>query len=94
MLWAVATGVFFTILNVILRKLTLEMSPYEVQFLRYLIGIAVMLPWILAAGFAAYRPNGLGGQLWRGADTRFCLRRTSSRSGRERVTGLRAGVLS
>lgn len=66
MLWAVATGVFFTILNVILRKLTLEMSPYEVQFLRYLVGIAVMLPWILAAGFAAFRPNGLAGQLGRG----------------------------
>ena len=66
MLWAVATGVFFTVLNVVLRKLTLEMSPYEVQFLRYFVGLVVMLPWILAAGFAAFRPNGFAGQLGRG----------------------------
>ena len=66
MLWAIATGVFFTVLNVILRKLSQEMSPYEVQFLRYLVGLAVMMPWILASGFAAFRPNGLGGQLTRG----------------------------
>jgi drug/metabolite transporter (DMT)-like permease len=66
MLWAIATGVLFTALNVILRKLSQEMSPYMVQFLRYGIGLAVMVPWILASGFAAYRPNGLGGQLARG----------------------------
>ena len=61
------TGVVFTVLNAVLRRLALELHPFEVQFLRYAFSFGFMVPWILAAGLAAYRPNGLGGQLWRGA---------------------------
>lgn len=64
--WAVAAGVQFSLMNTIARKLTLELDPFQTQFLRYLMGLIVMLPLILRAGIAAYVPNGIGGQLWRG----------------------------
>jgi drug/metabolite transporter (DMT)-like permease len=38
-----------------------------VQFLRYLFGLAVMLPLLLRAGLPAYRPRNPAGQFWRGA---------------------------
>ena len=64
--WAVAAGVQFSLLNTIARKMTLELDPFQTQFLRYLMGLVVMLPLVLRAGVSAYMPNGLGGQLWRG----------------------------
>ena len=67
MLWAVAAGVIFTALNALLRVLARELDPFVVQFLRYVFGLVAMLPFILRAGLAAYRPRNLRGQLWRGA---------------------------
>jgi drug/metabolite transporter (DMT)-like permease len=64
--WAVAAGVIFSLLNASLRMLAMELHPFQAQFLRYLFGLVVMLPMILRSGLAQYRPNGLGGQLWRG----------------------------
>lgn len=64
--WAVAAGVQFSLLNTIARKMTLELDPFQAQFLRYLMGLLVMLPLVFRAGISAYMPNGLGGQLWRG----------------------------
>jgi drug/metabolite transporter (DMT)-like permease len=66
MLWSVAAGITFALLNAILRWMTTELAPMQAQFLRYLFGFFVMLPIILRDGLAKYRPNGLGGQLWRG----------------------------
>ncbi len=67
MLWMVASGMLFMVLNAILRMMALELDPFQTQFLRYLFGVLVMLPLILRAGIRNYRPNGLRGQLWRGA---------------------------
>jgi drug/metabolite transporter (DMT)-like permease len=67
MLWMLASGVLFTLLNALLRSLAQQLDPFVAQFLRYAAGALVMLPFILRAGFAAYRPKGLSGQLWRGA---------------------------
>jgi drug/metabolite transporter (DMT)-like permease len=64
--WAVASGLIFAMLNTLLRALTLELDPFQTQFLRYAAGLLVMLPLVVRAGLRAYRPNGLGGQLWRG----------------------------
>lgn len=64
--WAVAAGIQFSLLNTIARKMTLELPPMQAQFLRYLMGLLVMLPLMLRQGLRAYAPNGLGGQLWRG----------------------------
>jgi drug/metabolite transporter (DMT)-like permease len=67
MAWMGASGLVFALLNTILRVVSLEMNPLEVQFLRYFAGLLVMLPFIAKVGLKAYSPNGLVGQLWRGA---------------------------
>lgn len=66
MLLAAAAGLTFSVLNTFARVLAHELPPFEVQFLRYAMGIIPLLPWLLRAGLAPLRPNGLGGQLWRG----------------------------
>lgn len=67
MAWMVLSGAVFGVLNALLRVITQQLPPIEAQFLRYLSGALVMLPFILRVGFRAYNPNGLMGQLWRGA---------------------------
>lgn len=67
LLWMAASGLLLTVLNGVLRIVAQEMDPYQAQFLRYLCGLLVMLPFVLRDGLAQYRPKGLGGQLWRGA---------------------------
>ena len=63
----VLSGAIFGVLNALLRVITLQLPPIEAQFLRYVAGALVMLPFILRVGFRAYHPKGLAGQLWRGA---------------------------
>jgi drug/metabolite transporter (DMT)-like permease len=65
--WAVASGLVFAFLNTLLRVMTLQLDPFQAQFLRYAAGLAVMLPLVARTGLARWRPNGMGGQLWRGA---------------------------
>lgn len=67
LLWSGAAGLTFVLLNTVMRRVTLELHPFETQFLRYLFGLAVMLPFIARAGLASYRPHHLGGQFVRGA---------------------------
>ncbi len=67
MLWIKASGVLFVLLNAVLRHLAQRLDPFVTQFLRYGFGVLVMLPFVLRAGLAAYRPNVLSGQIWRGA---------------------------
>lgn len=67
MLWVALSGVLFSVLNAIVRKITLTLDPFESQFLRYLFGIAAMLPLLWRQGWRAYRPVNLAGQFWRGA---------------------------
>lgn len=66
MLWAMAAGLTFTLLNALARQLTTQLHPFQSQFLRYLFGFLVMLPLVLRAGWSAYRPRHIGGQLVRG----------------------------
>lgn len=66
MLWMIGAGLVFTVLNTIMRVLTRSFPPFETQFLRYFFGLVVLLPLVWRAGFAAYAPKGLVGQLWRG----------------------------
>jgi drug/metabolite transporter (DMT)-like permease len=40
---------------------------YQAQFLRYLMGIVVILPWVYRDGWQAYKPVNIQGQFWRGA---------------------------
>ena len=67
MLWMLATGVLFIILNGFMKKLSHEMDPWLVGFLRYSIGTAVMLASTLRLGARALWPQQPGLQLVRGA---------------------------
>lgn len=64
--WMASAGVLFAVLNTIMRALTLVLPIFETQFLRYFVGLLVLAPFIMRSGLAAYWPNRLGGQLWRG----------------------------
>ena len=66
MIWAITAGIVFSLLNTQMRVLTLQIDPFQTQFLRYLAGLVVLLPLVFRAGLMAFRPNGLSGQLWRG----------------------------
>lgn len=66
MLWTIAAGMLFAVLNATMRAMALQLDTYQTQFLRYLFGLIVMLPLVLRSGLAAYRPNDLRGQLMRG----------------------------
>lgn len=66
-LWSVLAGLLFAVLNSLLRLLTRQIDPLQVQFLRYGMGCVVMLPLVLRSGFAAYIPKRIGGQFLRGA---------------------------
>ncbi len=65
--WAAGAGLFFGLLNAIMRSLTLELHPFQAQFLRYFFGLVVLLPLLARRGLAAYRPQNLGAQFTRGA---------------------------
>lgn len=66
MLWTAAAGFIFCQLNAILRVLTIQLEPFQTQFVRYLFGSLVMLPLVLRSGLAAYLPKKMGGQFVRG----------------------------
>ena len=66
MLWTTLAGMLFCILNALMRYISLELHPFQTQFLRYLLGVAVMLPLILRSGIASYMPKRIGGQFARG----------------------------
>ena len=59
MLLAAAAGLTFSVLNVNLRVLATDLPPFQVQFLRYALGLLVLGPWIWRAGIGAYRSNGV-----------------------------------
>ena len=67
LLWAASAGLTFSFLNALMRVLALQVDPFQGQFLRYFFGLAVLLPFILHDGVAAYRPRQVAGQFWRGA---------------------------
>lgn len=66
MAWMAAAGLLFCILNTIARSLAQHMDPFQTQFLRYLAGLFVLLPFMLRTGLSAWRPHDPIGQGWRG----------------------------
>lgn len=67
LLWSIGAGLSFVVLNTLMRGLTLQLDPFQTQFLRYVFGLVVMLPLVARSGMAAYRPRNIGGQFVRGA---------------------------
>ncbi len=66
MLWAVAAGALFGVLNSLMRHLSLEVHPMQTLFLRYASGVLVMMPLVLSQGIGKYRTTTLSGQIGRG----------------------------
>ncbi len=66
MLWMMATGILFTLLNSTMKKLAHELDPWLVGFLRYLLGAMVMLAPALRFGVRELWPKVPRLQLLRG----------------------------
>jgi drug/metabolite transporter (DMT)-like permease len=67
LLWSALSVTVFSGLNAVARVLSQGLDSYQVQFLRYAMGLLVMLPFVLHHGAAGYRPQSLHGHLARGA---------------------------
>jgi drug/metabolite transporter (DMT)-like permease len=67
MLWMVATGALFIVLNTLMKRLAQDLDPWLVGFLRYLMGAIVMLPPALRLGARALWPRVPRLQFLRGA---------------------------
>ena len=66
MIWMAAGGLMFSMLNTMARYFSMQMDPFEAQFLRYFCGLMVMLPLLWFQGVQAYAPVDWKGQFWRG----------------------------
>lgn len=73
LLWSAAAGLTFVVLNTFMRSLTQQLDPFQTQFLRYVFGLLVLVPFIMRSGLAAYRPRNVGGQFLRGGVHTFGL---------------------
>jgi len=71
LLWTCSAGFLFSGLNATMRKLSMNLDPFQAQFLRYFFGLLVLLPVIVPAamrqGWGVWRPKQIGGQFTRGA---------------------------
>jgi drug/metabolite transporter (DMT)-like permease len=67
LLWTSAAGLLFCVLNALMRAIALQLDPFQTQFLRYLFGLLVLLPWVWRLGWRAFKPKQVGGQFTRGA---------------------------
>jgi drug/metabolite transporter (DMT)-like permease len=67
MMWAALAGFLFVSLNTLARSLAIELGSFETQFLRYLMGLLLFVPWVIRHGAASYKPKHVKGQFIRGA---------------------------
>lgn len=67
LLWSIAAGLIFTVLNALLRLLAQQTDPLQAQFLRYAFGLVALLPMIGHHGVAGFRPHNVVGHWLRGA---------------------------
>ena len=66
MLWMAANGALYVLLSTVLKRLAQELDPWQVGFLRYLMGTAVVLPAALRLGVRVLWPQAPKLQLLRG----------------------------
>jgi drug/metabolite transporter (DMT)-like permease len=66
LMWSVVAGLLFVVLNAVMRGLSLQLNPYQTQFMRYVAGLLVMLPFVARSGIRAYWPKNVPGQFARG----------------------------
>jgi len=66
MLWMAVTGLLFTVLNTTMKRLAHDLDPWLVGFLRYFMGVLVILPPALRLGLRALWPRAPKLQFMRG----------------------------
>ena len=66
LLWTSAAGIFFSLLNALARSLAQEVPALQAQFLRYAMGLLVLLPLVAWRGWRNYLAKDVKGQFWRG----------------------------
>jgi drug/metabolite transporter (DMT)-like permease len=66
MMWMALTGFIFVLLNATMKKLSHQLDPWLVGFLRYLVGALVMLAPAVRLGARAFRSSAPGLQFVRG----------------------------
>lgn len=64
--WMTACGFLFGILNMMQKLLTHQLHPPQVVCLRYLVGSALLLPFVIHGGWERYRPRRPALHAWRG----------------------------
>lgn len=67
MLWMVGCTIGFSLLNGLTRVSSFQLPAFQVQFMRYIAAVAVLLPIMAWQGFGNFRPSTIKGQFWRGA---------------------------
>jgi drug/metabolite transporter (DMT)-like permease len=67
LLWSTVSGLIFVLLNTLMRQLAQELNPFQTQFLRYMAGVLVMVPFVWRSGFRPYLPYSVGSHAARGA---------------------------
>jgi drug/metabolite transporter (DMT)-like permease len=66
LLWSATSGLLFVVLNTMMRGLSIALDPFVTQFMRYLMGVLVMLPLMARSGIASFKPVNMLGNFTRG----------------------------
>lgn len=67
LLWGAFAGFLFVLLNMGMRSLALQVGPLQTQFMRYLLGLLVLLPLVVGGGVRSFAPRRPGGHFVRGS---------------------------
>lgn len=66
MLWMILAGLTFSVMNAMVREMTLQLDHFQAQFMRWSFSALIFVPLVLRDGLAAYMPRHIGGQFLRG----------------------------
>jgi len=66
-LWALGAGLAFSVANGAMRALALAIDPLQAQFLRYFVGLLVLLPLLLRTDPRTLWPGSMRSHFWRSA---------------------------
>ena len=76
MLWMLGAALFFSMSVGFVKHLSHTLTSFEIVFLRQLIGLVFMVPWLMKVGLGALRTQHLGMHATRGvlsAANMWCL---------------------
>ena len=65
MFWLAMSGIIFSVLNMLMRRLSIEYDPYLTQFWRHFLGLILILPIFMRHGLAAIKTSRFSFQVGR-----------------------------